>query len=150
MNTHLRPADDGDVAFLFSLHVTTMRELIEQTWGWDEEWQRKDFDTRYKRCRVSVIEEDAAAVGALWVEERPGSLFIADLQVVPACQGRGIGTFVIRRTIDEAERRRLNVELAVLERNPRARLLYERLGFIAERIEPPWTYMRYGFTGSTL
>ena len=69
---------------------------------------------------------------------------------MPACQGRGIGTFVIRRTVDEADRRGLNVQLAVLVQNPRARLLYERVGFVAECIDPPWTYMRYGFTGSTL
>jgi len=127
-----------------------MRELIEQTWGWDEEWQRKDFDARYERCRVSVIEEDARAVGAIWVEERPSALFIVDLQVLPGCQGRGIGTFVIRRTVDEAASRSLKVELAVLEHNPRARLLYERLGFVAERMDPPWTYMRYRSTGSAL
>jgi hypothetical protein len=65
MNPHLRPAADADLPFLYSLHATTMRELIEQVWGWKEEWQRKDFDARDERCRVSVIEENARAVGAI-------------------------------------------------------------------------------------
>ena len=42
--------------FLFALHTLTMKDLITQTWGWDEVWQREDFERRLSRCRVSIIE----------------------------------------------------------------------------------------------
>jgi len=31
-----------------------MREVIEKTWGWDEAWQRNDFDRRFSEYVVST------------------------------------------------------------------------------------------------
>ena len=38
MEWHLRSISASDRDFLYALHVTTMREVIEKTWGWDEAW----------------------------------------------------------------------------------------------------------------
>jgi hypothetical protein len=32
----LRPASEQDREFLYALHCSTMRDVIEQTWGWDD------------------------------------------------------------------------------------------------------------------
>ena len=39
----LRPATPKDAEFLFKTLKVTMREYVDQTWGWDEEWQRAYF-----------------------------------------------------------------------------------------------------------
>ena len=44
----LRAASEADRPFLFSLRTTTMKELIEQTWEWDEKWQRQDIDRKLR------------------------------------------------------------------------------------------------------
>ena len=56
-----------------------MRDVIEKTWGWDEAWQRNDFETRFKECLVSIIEADGRDVGSLWLRSRPELLYIVDL-----------------------------------------------------------------------
>jgi hypothetical protein len=42
-----------------------MREVIESTWGWDEAWQRSDFDRRLAAYVVSIIDAEHRAAGGL-------------------------------------------------------------------------------------
>ena len=143
MEYRLRPASEPDKGFLFHLHVQTMHAHIDRTWGWDEAWQRNDFEQRFDRCAVSVIEVAGESIGALWLEARPEGTYITDLQVLPAWQRRGIGSAVLRQVMTDASQRELNVELAVLTTNTGARRLYERLGFRESGHVEPFVYMQY-------
>jgi ribosomal protein S18 acetylase RimI-like enzyme len=143
-NLELRPASDADKPALFTLHCETMRQAIEATWEWNEAWQREDFDRRFAACLVSVIEIQGHMAGAIWIEPDPQRIYIAELQVRPEWQGRGIGTAVLERTIAEGAAHGVPVELSVLEANPRARQLYERLGFEVIEKAPPFVHLRHG------
>ena len=143
MEYRLRRASDSDKRFLYVLHCATMREVIEKTWGWDEAWQRYDFEKRFGQYAVSVIEADGRDAGSLWLESSPDLIYIADFQVLPALQGRGIGTSVLQGLIAQAATRRVPVELVVLRVNPRARRLYERLGFRVTEERNPFIRMRH-------
>jgi ribosomal protein S18 acetylase RimI-like enzyme len=143
MQYALRRATDSDKRFLYLLHCATMREAIEKTWGWDEAWQRFDFEKRFGQYLVSIIEADGRDAGGLWLDSSPDVIYIADFQVLPALQGRGIGTSVLRGLIAEAATRRVPVELVVLQVNPRARRLYERLGFRVTEERDPFIRMRH-------
>jgi ribosomal protein S18 acetylase RimI-like enzyme len=138
----LRPASDQDREFLYALHCATMRDAIEQTWGWDDSWQRASFETRLADYDVSVIEVDSLPVGSVWLEQRPDSLYIHDFEVTPSRQCRGIGTAVVGMVIEQGAGHGLPIVLSVLTANPRARALYERLGFRVTAVEPPFVRMR--------
>jgi ribosomal protein S18 acetylase RimI-like enzyme len=120
-----------------------MRDVIEQTWGWDDAGQRANFEKRLVMCAVSIIEVESRPVGSLWLEQKPDSLYIHDLQVTPLQQGQGIGTAVVEMVIGQGADLGLPVVLSVLPANPRARDLYERLGFRVTRVEPPFIRMRH-------
>ena len=120
-----------------------MFETIEKTWGWDEAWQRGDFARRFQEQAVSIIEVEGRVAGSLWLENQTGLIYVADLQVLPELQGRGIGTAVLRGLIDEAVERGVALALAVLPANPRAQRLYDRLGFRVVGREDPFIHMRY-------
>lgn len=143
MAFHLRPAVESDREFLWTLHCHTMREVIERTWGWDEAWQQADFDRRFDEYLVSVIECDGCAAGGLLVEPKPDSVYIHELQLMPEYQSRGIGTAVIQGVIGDAVSRGVAVTLSVVPANPRAKQLYERLGFYVTAVEAPFYRMRH-------
>nr|WP_184574467.1 GNAT family N-acetyltransferase [Streptomyces zagrosensis] len=64
------------------------------------------------------------------VSEEAGTLW--QLAVLPAMQSCGLGTLLIKAAEQRvAERGLRRTELAVEEGNPRARALYERLGYVA-------------------
>ncbi len=114
MDWQLRPAVESDKPFLYRLHCLTMRRHIETTWGWEEGWQRQDFNQRFEHYAISVIEKDAEGIGSLWLEERPTAVYIADIQVLPEWRCRGVGTAVLRGVIADAVSHTLDVELVVL------------------------------------
>ena len=120
-----------------------MGEVIEETWGWDEEWQRRDFERRFSEYLASVIESGGRPIGGLLLEPRPDSIYIHEIQVLPEWQGQGVGTAVVRQIIEQAVSRGASVTLSVVQANPRARQLYERLGFEVTAFETPFFRMRF-------
>lgn len=70
-------------------------------------------------------------VGRLRVIRSDGSIELAGIQLLPSYQSRGIGTAVIEGLKAEAADHGCMLELLGVEKdNPRARALYERLGFV--------------------
>jgi hypothetical protein len=86
VNVHQRFAATPDRPFLWELHCATMRDAIERTWGWDERWQRADFDRRFDESAVTMLGLDGTAAGCLWLESRPGAIYVSDIQVLPRFQ----------------------------------------------------------------
>ena len=125
-----RPASEADYAWLWTLKRLTMRPYVEQMWdGWDDEVQENFFRRNFIPANIRVIVSGGRDIGLLHVEREPAALFLANLQILPEFQNRGIGTTVIHHVINEARESRLPLRLQVLKTNRPARRLYERLGF---------------------
>jgi ribosomal protein S18 acetylase RimI-like enzyme len=139
-----RKVEEKDRQFLFELRRRTMGEYIERTWGWDESWQQVDFHTRFNPTEQQVILADGEPVGFLHVERKPDRIYIADIQIEPEHQSRGIGARVIHGILAEGEKMGLPVTLQVLEVNQRAYRLYKALGFKEFEVESPYIKMRRG------
>ena len=123
----LRPATADDYDFLRWLHRATLREYVDQIWGWDEDVQATLFRERFDPSRDQVVLVDGQDAGVLRVERREDQLFLAELLIAPAHQGHGVGTAILEDLRAEAARTGLPLTLQVLKVNP-ARRLYERHG----------------------
>jgi len=124
----LRPATPEDAEFLFHLLKATMREYVDQTWGWDEEWQQAYFQMRFDPTKNQIIVLDDQDIGVMSTEKRENEIFLSSIYILPEYQGQGIGTQLLKSLVAEAFGEGLPVTLRVLKVNP-ARRLYERLGF---------------------
>ncbi len=124
----LRDATQEDFAFLYELHRSALKEYIDLTWGWDEDWQadyfRRKFDTTGKR----IIQHDGVDIGCLAVVDKADQIFLSYIALAPGFQGRGIGTQLIKTVLLQGRKQNVPVTLKVLGTNP-AKELYERLGF---------------------
>lgn len=144
MQWRLRRVQASDRDFLLRLHELAFREYVELLWGWDDERQVAFFDERFRPDDGwSVIEVDGRDAGRLVVERMDDAVYIADIELLPDVQGRGVGTAVIRSVLGEAVRAGKPVVLRVLHVNTRARALYERLGFAHERDIETHAYLRW-------
>ncbi|MGW3514200.1 GNAT family N-acetyltransferase [Streptomyces hydrogenans] len=77
------------------------------------------------------------AIGGVDYRVTKGAGTLWQLAVMPALQSRGLGTFLVRAAEQRIRDRGLRTAaLAVEEENPRARALYERLGYVAYGREP--------------
>lgn len=123
-----RPAAESDIGFLYALHVATMKEYVDRTWGWEDAFQESVFRRNYVPSEVEIITWDSRDMGMLNVEERAGDIFLRAIEIHPEYQGRGIATSILRQIILDASASGRPVRLHVLKVNP-AKRLYDRLGF---------------------
>jgi RimJ/RimL family protein N-acetyltransferase len=91
------------------------------------EWTREQLG-EVSDSTTSVLTAYGVDVGRLRVVRTPDLLELAGLQLLPAHQGKGIGTRVVRELMAEAVASGRAFGLSVEKDNPRARALYERLG----------------------
>jgi len=123
-----RPAHEKDVDFLYALHVATMKQYVEEVWGWDDGVQESLFRKNYAHAQTQIITLDGKDIGMLSVEDRENDVFLRVIEIHPKYQGKGIGTDLINKVIAEGAQNMKPVRLRVLKVNP-AKRLYERLGF---------------------
>lgn len=128
MTPGLRPATDADFAFCEALNRTNMAPyLLARGIAWDPARYR----AYWLQFENLLIDVDGDVIGVLRLLDIDGALEIRDLQLLPACCNRGIGSWAIREAARIAVARRLpELRLRVYEDNP-ARRLYARHGFVA-------------------
>ncbi len=124
----LRPATPADSEFCYRLHQAAMGGYITALFGWDEQVQRGYQDRAFNPSRWQIITVGGADAGLIDVERRAGEIFLGRIEILPAYQGRGIGTRLIGALIAEAHRQGQALVLEVFAINRRARALYQRLG----------------------
>lgn len=128
MDIQLRPIEESDREFLWGLHRAALKPYIEQTWGWDEDFQRRYFMEHYPPFASQIIVRGGQDLGVLSVDESGREVILRNIEVLPEFQGMGIGSQVIGEILARAAECGKAVSLRVLKVNP-ARNLYLRLGF---------------------
>ena len=125
MKLSFRPIKQKDFEFLWRLHNAALKDYVTQTWGWDEDWQKRNFTKTFKPEKAQIIVFEEKDVGYWEVSEKETETVLISIRLLPAYQKRGIGTKLIKDLLDNSQK---SVRLQVLKVNP-ARKLYARLGF---------------------
>jgi ribosomal protein S18 acetylase RimI-like enzyme len=126
----LRPANKRDFDFLYHLIEVCMKEYVEATWGWNDEFQQDYFAKNFDVSGCQIVLVDGRKAGQLTAIDQGGNIFIAAIYILPQYQGHGIGSNLIQDVFQKAEQYASTVSLRVLTANKPARRLYERLGFV--------------------
>ncbi len=120
-----RPIKHKDFDFLWRLHNAALKDYVTQTWGWDEDWQKRNFAKTFKPGKAQIIVFEEKDVGYWEVSEKETETVLISIRLLPEYQSCGIGTKIIKDLLDNTQK---PVRLQVLKVNP-AKKLYERLGF---------------------
>lgn len=123
-----RPAFDQDYDFLYQLHIATMKDYVDKTWGWNDDFQQKIFKEKFEPDKLKIIIFDKKDIGMIAVEDREEDVFLRIIEILPEYQNRGIGKYIVQSLIDKAKNENKLVFLYVLKVNP-AQNLYKSLGF---------------------
>jgi len=131
-STQYRLARAGaeDRVWLEELRRSVYRDLFFATWGaWDEERHLRHFAECWEQGSIELVEVDGARVGMVQIFERPDEVVVAEIQIAPQSQSKGIGSCVLRDVIARAHARGKKVTLSTGLQNRRAFDLYVRVGF---------------------
>lgn len=126
----LRYSKDADKAWLEKLRRLAYEDLFYATWGgWDERRHQQHFTESWRRGNIQLIEVDGRLVGMVQLKDSKDYVEVGEIQILPAHQGKGIGTQVLVGVIDRARKQGRDVILATGLMNAGAHRLYLRLGF---------------------
>jgi ribosomal protein S18 acetylase RimI-like enzyme len=125
MTLRLRLASPEDLAFARDL---TCQNMLRYYIHHDLLWQDEAFDVAWSGRQNWLIVQGDVPAGYLSLSRDMRALYIRELQIAEAFQGRGLGSWAIDQVIEMARKeKRPALRLTVFENNP-ARNLYERKG----------------------
>ena len=131
-----------DLPWLRELYAGTRADEMAPV-PWTPEQKRhfldQQFDAQHRHYLQAYGSADFLAVcdrgdrplGRLYLQRIAPTYLIVDVSLFPAVRGQGLGTALIGAVQEQAAAQGCGVMLHVLQQNPRARRLYERLGFVA-------------------
>lgn len=140
LGARLRPARDGDLAFLRRLYGSLRAEEMARV-AWPEAardafldsqfaLQHQHFTGVFAGADFLVVEQDGAPVGRLYVDWGPPDALIVDIGLLAGRRGQGLGAGLLTWVAQEGRRRgAARATLHVLVENDGARRLYARNGY---------------------
>jgi ribosomal protein S18 acetylase RimI-like enzyme len=138
VETRLRPVEPADREFLLRLYASMREDELWQV-DWppeqksaflEQQFTAQDihYRERYPGATLDVVEIGGEAAGRLYVARWEREIRVMDIALLPEFRGRGIGTRLLRRIMEEGEGTGCAVSIHVERMNP-ALSLYGRLGF---------------------
>lgn len=129
INYDLRQSTMEDKEFIYNLKKLVLKEYIDEIWGWDEEYQRKDFEMYYNPVNNKIITCNNSDIGILETSEDNDEIHIIEIAILPEYQGNSIGTNVLKQIIDNSKATDKRVKIGCFKINREAKKLYIKLGF---------------------
>lgn len=124
-----RQATENDFDLTYTIKKNATKDLIDKIWVWDNSFQLDYHRKQFNPARVNILIDNNHAAGFIAVNETERTIFIENILIDTAFQGKGIGTQVLMDLMEKAFRQNKNIELQVLRVNERAKKFYDRLGF---------------------
>lgn len=147
---HYRKAKPDDMDWAYQLFRTTMKEYIDQTWGWDELFQRHGFDENIRSSGLVIVSladntaqndnpqnvtqditQAITDIGAYSLKQKTDHLLLDMLLVAPHWQRHGHGSRILQHILQQGKAASQPIRLSVLRNNP-AYHFYCRHGFSIE------------------
>ncbi len=135
---HLRPEQPDDATFLRRLFDATRplaaqlahlpAEMREMVLRGQFQAQSQSLRGQYRQGQALIILSGDAPMGRLLFDAAGPAVHIADIALLPASQGQGLGTALLLALAAAAAPRGLSLEVA--DDNHPAQRFYARLGFI--------------------
>jgi ribosomal protein S18 acetylase RimI-like enzyme len=102
--------------------------LIESLISMQFKAQQQSYREAYAEAEDSIVLLDHNPIGRILVERSGETIRLVDIALLTEFRGRGIGSILLRRLLDEGAAAGKRVVLSVYKFNPAMRL-YERFGF---------------------
>jgi ribosomal protein S18 acetylase RimI-like enzyme len=135
----LRPIEPADEVLLFSIYASTREEEMAMVPDWTAEQktafltqqfqaQHQYYQQMYQNKQFGILLYNEQPAGRLYLDHRADEVRIVDIALLPDFRGLGLGEGALRGILNEAAAAGKRVTIHV-ERQNRARHLYDRLGF---------------------
>lgn len=146
----LVPVKPGDDEFLLSVFASTRPDIQamplpqaqkERFLKHQYQAQLDHYRKQFPKANHDRVLYQNQSVGRLYVDRTGDPLVVVDITLIPAFQNFGIGSWLLRQIIEEADRDEKTIRLSVRSGNP-ALQWYTRLGFRITESDPAYVGMQ--------
>ena len=131
MNYKIRFATSDDHDFIYALKKINLYLYVDKIWGWNEDYQVKDFDKKFNDIQhFFIIEVNDIPIGFLQYYYEHPYFEVANIHLHSEYRGNGIGSDILRNLQKACIAQDRNIRLKCFKENYRAKSLYQRLGFM--------------------
>lgn len=131
MNYIIRDATITDYNAIYMLKSKSIRTYVERIWGWDENYQRNEFDKDFSSIsQFSVVEVNGEFAGFIQSFRSSECLNLVEIHLIPEYRGMGIGSNILCDLQKLSANLKIRICIGCFKENYRAKALYQRLGFI--------------------
>ncbi len=124
----LIPAEESHCEFSYQVKKAAYGDYIREIWGWDEQLQREFHTQDWLNKRAKIITYGSEPIGTIYLHENKDDIEIGQFIISSEYQNKGIGSYILKGIMDEADRSGRMIKLQYLRMNPVASL-YSRMGF---------------------
>jgi len=135
----VRPALAQDEIFLYELYVAIRGPLFalapitaaqrEHLLRMQFHAQLSSYTQQFPNSCYHVVLLDSKPVGRLWVAPGDHAFLLVDIAIHPSVQSKGLGTVLVQRLQQEAQKAKLPIRSTVDRFNPGSLKFHQRLGF---------------------
>lgn len=139
----VRPALPQDEIFLYDLYRAVRGPLFDQTalppdqkehlLRFQFRAQLSSYTQQFPNSCYHIVLIDSKPCGRLWVAPGEHNLHLVDIAMHPSVQSKGVGTVLIQRVQQEAQKLRVPLTSMVDRFNPGSLRFHKRLGFTIVR-----------------
>ena len=135
----VRPALAQDEIFLYELYVAIRGPLFalapitaaqrEHLLRMQFQAQLSSYTQQFPNSCYHVVLLDSKPVGRLWVAPGDNAYLLVDIAIHPSAQSKGLGTVLVQRLQQEAQKAKLPIRSTVERFNKGSLKFHQRLGF---------------------
>jgi len=129
MSIELRGAKESDLDWIVEVRAVVLREDLERLGRFDPIRVRQRMRDGFSPSNTRVIVSDGTDVGSVSVRRETDARWLEHFYVIPAMQGKGIGSRVLELVLQECSEPPLRLNVL---NGSGARRLYERHGFVVD------------------
>lgn len=120
---------DAEREALYRGYKTALLPIVEATFGWNEEFQRERFYSRYELNWFQWLEHAGKRIGYICYWSKNSEIHLSLLIVEPGYRSQGCGQLVMTQLHERARTQHSKVTLSSFRKNTGAVKFYERLGY---------------------
>lgn len=118
-----------DLEEAFIIYKNALKEIVNNSFGWNEEFQKNRFLTRYDLNWFYWLEIDLKRIGYICMWQSKEEVHLSLIFILPEHQRKSYGKKVMNFLIKQAQEKNQKITLSSFKLNKNAINFYQKLTF---------------------
>lgn len=97
MDIEIVLAKNEDKEYVWPLFLNAMKGYVTKIWGWDDDWQIREFESRFTTLNTSLLFLNQQRIGYIQYALNESDTYLNMVVLEPGFRSRGIGKHLLTK-----------------------------------------------------